>query len=143
VAVEEQGARLMAEPVAENVLILDVTVDFPVIGRQRFTYTLNEDTYRTQIAPARTFAQLRDVEAMRHAGLIKGGSLECAVVFDETGKAMNSEGLRFPDEPVRHKILDALGDLALANCRLYGRLTLEKPGHRVNNLLLRALVEGG
>jgi UDP-3-O-[3-hydroxymyristoyl] N-acetylglucosamine deacetylase len=139
VVVAEQGARLVAEPADDDTLILDVTVDFPVIGRQQVTYKLDEHTYRTDIAPARTFAQLQDVEKMRQAGLIRGGSLACAVVFNEAGHVVNEGGLRFPDEPVRHKILDALGDFALANRRLYGRFSLEKPGHALNNRLLQAL----
>ena len=97
------------------------------------------DSYAKEVARARTFGFMQDVEAMRAAGLGLGGSLQNAVVLDEF-KVLNSEGLRYDDEFVRHKVLDAIGDLYLLGNPLIGQYTAYKSGHALNNKLCRALL---
>jgi len=97
--------------------------------------------FRRELAKARTFCFEKDVEYMQSMGLAKGGTLENAVVFDENGKPLNEEGLRYKDEPLRHKALDAIGDLYMAGYRIIGHFNLTRPGHEMNNRLLRAILE--
>ena len=121
---------------------LDFTIDFPhpVFGSENrhvvvdFAY----DSYTKEVARARTFGFMQDVEAMRAAGLGLGGSLQNAVVLDEF-RVLNSEGLRYDNEFVRHKVLDAIGDLYLLGHPLIGQYTAYKSGHALNNKLARAL----
>jgi UDP-3-O-[3-hydroxymyristoyl] N-acetylglucosamine deacetylase len=117
---------------------LDISIDFalPAIGKQSFGTDLTADQFTREIAPARTFCMARDIEKMRTSGLALGGSEENALVFNEDGPAPGQH-LRFPDEPVRHKLLDAIGDLALAGHRLQGAYLANRPGHALTNLLLR------
>jgi UDP-3-O-[3-hydroxymyristoyl] N-acetylglucosamine deacetylase len=119
---------------------LSLTIDFPApaIGRQSMSVTLDEDTFKTRLACARTFALAPEIEALRAAGLAQGGSLDNAVVVDGAA-VLNPGGLRYADEFVRHKLLDAVGDLALAGAPLVGRFAGHKSGHALNNRLLRAL----
>jgi UDP-3-O-[3-hydroxymyristoyl] N-acetylglucosamine deacetylase len=98
-----------------------------------------EHSYVREIARARTFGFMQDVEAMRAAGLGLGGSLQTAIVLDET-KVLNSEGLRFDNEFVRHKVLDAIGDLYLLGHPLIGQYSAYKTGHALNNKVARALL---
>lgn len=120
---------------------LDVTVEFghPRIGAQRFTGRAAGDVFRTEIAPARTFGFLRDADALRAAGLARGASLENTVVYDDHG-VMNPGGLRWPDEAVRHKALDAVGDIALLGAPLLGKLTTYRAGHSLHRDLIEALL---
>jgi UDP-3-O-[3-hydroxymyristoyl] N-acetylglucosamine deacetylase len=101
---------------------------------------LTPQTFLTEIADARTFGFLADVETMRAAGLGLGASMDNAVVVD-AGRVVNPEGLRFDDEFVRHKLLDAIGDLALAGAPICGRFVADQPGHALNALLVRALLD--
>jgi UDP-3-O-[3-hydroxymyristoyl] N-acetylglucosamine deacetylase len=118
----------------------DVAIDFPepAIGRQRVVFDLDADDYGDAIAPARTFGRLKDVKAMRRRGYGRGASLENAVAVDGA-RVVNPEGLRFPDEFARHKLLDAIGDLALAERPIIGLYRSHKGGHRLNYRLLAAL----
>jgi UDP-3-O-[3-hydroxymyristoyl] N-acetylglucosamine deacetylase len=122
---------------------LDFTIDFPhpVFGSENRHVVLDfaEHSYVKEVARARTFGFMQDVEAMRAAGLALGGSLNNAIVLDET-RILNSEGLRFDNEFVRHKMLDAIGDLYLLGHPLIGQYTAYKPGHALNNALARALL---
>ncbi len=121
-------------------LDLDVAIDFPdaAIGRQSMTLRLSPENFREAVAPARTFGRLSDVEKLHAMGLAKGGSLDNAVVVDG-GKVLNPGGLRMENEFVAHKLLDAMGDLALAGVALHGRYIANRPGHGLTNKLLRAL----
>lgn len=103
------------------------------IGRQRIELELNPESYCSEIGPARTFGFITDVDYLRRAGLIRGGSLENAVVLDESG-IVNSE-LRFPNEFVRHKMLDLLGDISLIGRPIIGHLYAEKAGHAIHAAL--------
>jgi UDP-3-O-[3-hydroxymyristoyl] N-acetylglucosamine deacetylase len=121
-------------------LELSLAIDFAAsaIGRQAYTMSLTPANFALNLAPARTFTQAAEVEALRAAGLARGGSLANAVVVDGA-KILNPEGLRFADEFVRHKMLDVIGDLALAGAAISGRFVGNRTGHALNNLLLRAL----
>ncbi len=125
-------------------LKLDLTFDFPhpVFGSENRHVVIDfaEDSYVREVARARTFGFMQDVEAMRAAGLGLGGSLQNAIVLDET-KVLNSEGLRYDNEFVRHKLLDAIGDLYLLGHPLIGQYTAARTGHYVNNLAARALLD--
>jgi UDP-3-O-[3-hydroxymyristoyl] N-acetylglucosamine deacetylase len=116
-------------------------IEFPtaVIGRQRVDLAMDEYAFRREIAECRTFGFLKDVEALRQLGLARGGSLENAVVIDGD-QILNPEGLRRPDEFVRHKALDAIGDLYVLGAPVIGRYEGVLAGHGLNNRLVRALV---
>ena len=119
---------------------LDVEIDFenPVIGRSRKAMDLTPAAYRREIAPARTFGMMKDVERYWKAGFALGASLDNTVAVGETA-VVNPEGLRFSDEFVRHKFLDAVGDLALAGLPLQGAYRSYCGGHRMNVGILEAL----
>jgi len=119
---------------------LDVEIDFstPVIGRQRRTVDLSPSLFRREISRARTFGFMRDVEKLWSAGFALGASLENTVAIGEDG-IINPEGLRYADEFVRHKILDAVGDLSLAGLPLLGTYRSYCGGHRLNFAVLEAL----
>ncbi len=123
-------------------LDLDVTIRFadPAIGVQRRRVQLTQHSFLTEIADARTFGFLSDVEKMRAAGLGRGASMANTLVVD-AGRVVNPEGLRFDDEFVRHKLLDAVGDLALAGGPICGRFVADQPGHALNARLVRALLD--
>ncbi|GBF58911.1 UDP-3-O-acyl-N-acetylglucosamine deacetylase [Candidatus Phycosocius bacilliformis] len=120
---------------------LDVTVEFATraIGRQRVVFDCTPQNFASGLGSARTFGFLHQVEAMQAKGLALGGSLENAVVIDGDD-IVNQEGLRFGDEFVRHKALDAVGDLALAGAPIKGRYVAERAGHEMNVALVRALL---
>ncbi len=121
---------------------LDITIDFDdaAIGRQRYAAPVTPEAFAADVAEARTFAFLHEVEAMRAAGLARGGSVDNCVVVDD-GEVVNLGGLRRQDEFVRHKWLDALGDLFVAGRAFEGRYVAHKTGHALNNAALRALLE--
>ncbi len=125
---------------SEEGFSLDVEIDFPheAIGRQRYTFASTEAGFRQSVARARTFGFLKDVEALRSIGLARGGSLANAVVIDDDG-IMNEDGLRHPDECARHKALDCMGDFFLAGCHIQGHVKISRPGHAINNKLMKAL----
>ncbi len=123
-------------------LKVSCTIEFPTpaIGRQEIHLDVNEQSFMRELSRARTFGFLKDVEAMRARGLARGGDLTNAVVLDHQG-VMNPEGLRYPDEFVRHKALDALGDLVTLGHPLMGHVVLYKAGHDMMNRLVRLLLE--
>jgi UDP-3-O-[3-hydroxymyristoyl] N-acetylglucosamine deacetylase len=121
-------------------LDMALSIDFPAvaIGRQALSLRLTPENFRQELARARTFALAEEIDQLRAAGLAQGGSLENAVVVDQA-RVLNHTGLRMPDEFVRHKLLDAVGDLALAGAPLRGRFTAHRSGHTLNHQLLEAL----
>jgi len=123
---------------------LDFTIDFkhPAVDKtgQRFVVDFAEHAYRSEIGRARTFGFAHEVEALREMGLARGGSLDNAIVLDEH-RILNNEELRYDDEFVRHKILDAIGDLYLIGYPIVGAYLAQKSGHALNNALLRKLLE--
>lgn len=134
-------ARFEPLKAGETGCYFDIRIDFPnqAIGEQTFQFHLRGSAFAEHLANARTFGFLAEVDALRKIGLARGGSLDNAVVLNDEG-IMNPEGLRSADEFVRHKLLDAVGDLALAGGRIYGRYSANLPGHEMNNRLLRALL---
>lgn len=121
---------------------IDISIDFEhkAISRQVATYDFSRMTFKHMLSRARTFGFEHEVEMLRKMGLARGGSLHNAIVIGEDG-VLNREGLRFNDEFVRHKALDAIGDLYLAGAPLLCRVKASRPGHSVNNQVLRALFE--
>jgi UDP-3-O-[3-hydroxymyristoyl] N-acetylglucosamine deacetylase len=123
--------------------VLDFTIDFPhpVFGVENRHVVIDFalHSYTKEVSRARTFGFMQDVEAMRSAGLALGGSLQNAVVLDET-RVLNSEGLRYDNEFAKHKVLDAIGDLYLLGHPLIGKYTAFKSGHALNNAVSRALL---
>jgi UDP-3-O-[3-hydroxymyristoyl] N-acetylglucosamine deacetylase len=118
-----------------------VDFDHPAIGRQRIdNLTLDDDTFEREIARARTFGFLRDVEALWRAGLARGGNLENTVVMDDQ-TVLNREGLRYRDEFVRHKILDLVGDLSLIGMPISGHVIADRGGHALHQALVRAILD--
>ncbi len=136
----ERGAAFAELRPGEHGLSLDVEIDFAagVIGRQKKAIELTPETFRRELSRARTFGFLRDVERLWKAGFALGASLENTVALDGE-RVLNPEGLRFPDEFVRHKMLDAVGDLALAGAPLIGKYRSFRGGHKMNVAVLEAL----
>jgi UDP-3-O-[3-hydroxymyristoyl] N-acetylglucosamine deacetylase len=120
---------------------IDCTIDFahPLIGVQHRSLTLNNGSFARDIASARTFGFIEEVEALRRANLIRGGSLDNAIVLTKHGM-LNENGLRFADEFVRHKILDIIGDLALLGMTILGRVCAERSGHLLHAALMSSLL---
>jgi UDP-3-O-[3-hydroxymyristoyl] N-acetylglucosamine deacetylase len=113
-------------------------LSYPVIGEQSFVFSFSRDGFRREIAPARTFGFVKELDALHAMNLARGASLENTLALDDSG-VVNKERQRFADEFVRHKILDAIGDMALAGAPLIARFEGRKSGHATNNALLRAL----
>jgi len=122
-------------------LTVDYEIDFahPLIGRQRISFTLNPKSFLELLSGARTFCFYEEVDQLREMGLIRGGSLDCALVLQANG-VMNPNGLRYPDEFCRHKALDLIGDLALVGRRVVGHIVAQRAGHALHTeLVLRLL----
>lgn len=109
------------------------------IGEQRLSIDINEETFARELAPARTFGFLKDIEYLRTNGLAKGGSLDNAIILGENG-ILNATGLRFKDEFVRHKVLDSIGDFSLLGFPIYGHIIASKSGHATNVKFLKKLL---
>jgi UDP-3-O-[3-hydroxymyristoyl] N-acetylglucosamine deacetylase len=135
----ENGAG--ASLVPSEIFQVSFTIDFdhPVVGCQSLDYDYSPESFRSEIAFARTFGFLQDVQMMVDQGLALGGSLENAVVVGDN-KVLNPEGLRSPDEFVRHKILDTIGDLSLLGIPIIGAYSGYKAGHRINRLLMQEVL---
>jgi UDP-3-O-[3-hydroxymyristoyl] N-acetylglucosamine deacetylase len=139
--VEIRDGDKLARLEPANAFSIDFTADFdhPLITNQAFRVTLNDRAFEREVARARTFCFRKDIERMQAAGLAKGGSLENAIVVDEFS-ILNPDGLRYPDEFARHKVLDAVGDLALFGMQVVGALTAVKSGHALNQALVRKVL---
>jgi UDP-3-O-[3-hydroxymyristoyl] N-acetylglucosamine deacetylase len=120
---------------------VEVEIDFanPVIGRQSYVLDLSPERFRREISRARTFGCMNDVARLWSAGFALGASFENSVVFDDT-RLLNTEGLRYTDECARHKVLDVIGDLALAGLPLLGAYRSVRGGHKLNHAVLTALM---
>ena len=126
-----------------DALRISYAIDFahPWIGRQSLEIPcLDEEAFERELAAARTFGFAHEVEALRDAGLARGGNFDNTVVLDET-RVLNAEGPRWPDEFVRHKVIDLVGDLALLGASLHAHIQVEKGGHRLHHRLVQALVD--
>jgi UDP-3-O-[3-hydroxymyristoyl] N-acetylglucosamine deacetylase len=142
VEVKEGDKWVRFEPF--NGFKLTMSIDFahPIFDKKRQSVTVDFSTtsYTKEVSRARTFGFMQDVETMRSQGLALGGSLDNAIVMDEY-RVLNTDGLRYEDEFVKHKVLDAIGDLYLLGHPLIGAFSGHKSGHALNNLLLRRLLE--
>ncbi len=136
----KEGKRVALKP--SNHIIYDFSIDFehPAIGQQTFRFDYSIEEYKENISRARTFGFLHEVQYLRSIGLALGGSMENAIVLDNT-KILNPEGLRYDDEFVRHKILDAIGDMALLGYTLVGEYGAHAGSHHLNHLLTKKLYE--
>ena len=139
VRVEENGC--WGEILPHSGFHLDVEIDFssPLIGRQRIAFEMTPGVFRQELSRARTFGFMSDVEKLWKMGLALGADLTNTVAIGD-GKVMNREGLRYPQEFVRHKMLDAVGDLSLAGAPLLGAFRSYKGGHRLNSMVVQALL---
>lgn len=135
---EDKGRKVTLSPSSIPVYAGQIDYSNPAIGSQRYEIKLVNGNFKHDLADCRTFCLLRDVEMMQANGLALGGSLDNAVVVDDNG-IMNKEGLRCHDEFIRHKLLDAIGDLSLAGGLVLGAYEGIRAGHEMNNLALRAL----
>jgi UDP-3-O-[3-hydroxymyristoyl] N-acetylglucosamine deacetylase len=135
VSLKENGKQVTVYP--SDRFKISCTIDFehPLIGEQSLSLEMTDEMFESAISRARTFGFLHEVEYMKRFGLAQGGSLENAVVIDKD-KILNEEGLRFPDEFVRHKILDCLGDFSLLGMPILGHLFVHKSGHAFNHAFL-------
>lgn len=124
-----------------DTLKIKYTIDFPskVIGRQSYSINVNPQSFIDEIAYARTFCEYKDIEKMRSMGLIKGGSLDNAIVVDDLN-IINDKPLRYIDEFVRHKILDSLGDISLIGYNVIGEFEFYKSGHNINHSLIEKIL---
>jgi len=139
IEVVEGDKRAVLLPSDRFEVAFEIAFDSAPIGRQRVDLEITEESFREELADCRTFGFLKDVEALRAAGLARGASMENAVVLDGD-RVLNPEGLRRPDEFVRHKALDAVGDLYVAGLPLLARFEGLYAGHGLNNLLVRELM---
>jgi UDP-3-O-[3-hydroxymyristoyl] N-acetylglucosamine deacetylase len=139
VEIVEGDKRATLSPCDRFEVSFEIRFPTAAIGRQAIDLAMDEHAFRTELADCRTFGFLHEVEALRAIGLARGGSLENVVVI-EGDRVLNPEGLRRPDEFVRHKALDAIGDLYLLGGPILGRFEAELAGHGINNQLVRALL---
>jgi UDP-3-O-[3-hydroxymyristoyl] N-acetylglucosamine deacetylase len=138
VTVEEGKSKASIGPADGFVVDIEIAFNHKLIATQKARYDFTKTTFKQSLARARTFCFARDVEAMRSMGLGLGGSLHNAIVLGEDD-IMNEGGLRYADEFVRHKALDCVGDYLLAGAQLKGRVETVRPGHGINNKLMRAV----
>lgn len=135
---DDKGNTVSLEPADD--LYINFVIEFPskIVGRQEFNNIINKDIFTKEIAPCRTFCEKYQIDYLQSIGLIKGGSLDNAVVLDgET--ILNPDGFKVKNECVNHKVLDAIGDMYTAGFPILGKLSAYKTGHYHNNLLLKAL----
>jgi len=133
------GKRIVATPGYGLKISYIIEYEHPLIGRQEFSFSLQDQSFVENLCKARTFAFLNEVETMRAKGLALGGSLDNALVLDSSG-VVNNTGLRYADEPVRHKTLDFLGDLGLMPHPITGHFQVYCSGHAMNNMFCRHLL---
>ena len=139
IALSRGDKRIALYPSDHFKVTYSIAFDHPLLRHQSRTIRLNEETFVDEIAPARTFTFLKEVEMLRQQGLALGGSLENAVVIGDTGVLNN--GLRFEDEFVRHKILDVIGDMALVGHPIVGHLVAHRGGHALHTAFAAQVLE--
>jgi UDP-3-O-[3-hydroxymyristoyl] N-acetylglucosamine deacetylase len=132
---------IIATPSDQFQVHCEIDYPHPRVGKQKYSWALKNGSFGRDIAKARTFGFLKDVGKLREIGLIRGGSLSNAVVFDDR-EMLNVGGFRYSDECVRHKILDFIGDLALTGSPVLGRFEIRKAGHALHNCFLNELMDG-
>ena len=137
----EEGDKFV-EVIPEPCFKITCSIDFdhPLIGKQALTYDRAKNNFEREISHARTFGFVRDLELLKRFSLGKGGSLDNAIVMDND-KVLNPDGLRYPDEFVRHKLLDSLGDLSLLGMPIQGHIVSHKSGHTLNHKFIQKLLD--
>ncbi len=117
-----------------------IDFDHPLIGKQELFFDLSIDDFESKISNARTFGFIQDLELLKKFSLGKGGSLDNAIIIDKD-RILNDEGLRYPDEFVRHKLLDSLGDFSLLGMPIQGHIVTHKSGHTLNHLFIKKFLD--
>ena len=140
IALSQGDKRIALYPSEHFKVTYSISFDHPLIRHQSRTMKISEETFVEDIAPARTFGFLKEVEMLRQRGLALGGSLDNAIVLGETG-VLNQNALRFEDEFVRHKILDAIGDLSLVGYPVIGHLVAHRAGHALHTAFAARILE--
>jgi UDP-3-O-[3-hydroxymyristoyl] N-acetylglucosamine deacetylase len=139
VSVEDRGKKITILPANSFAVSCEVEFPHPMLGKQSLDLEITAEGYAREISPARTFGFAKELDAMRNMGLIRGASLDSAVCFTETG-VMNEGGLRFPDEPCRHKVLDLIGDFALLGRPILGHVIAERAGHALHVAMVHKIM---
>lgn len=140
IKVADEDKYIFLLPSEEAELSINYSIDFshPFLAKQSFSRPFSKDVFRKELGSARTFGFLKDVEMLRANGLAKGGSLDNAIVIGDT-EILNEGGLRYPDELVRHKVLDLMGDIALVGTPIIGKLIAYRSGHSLNHKLAQEI----
>lgn len=141
VVVKDGDSSIVATPCDHFQVHYEIEFPHPRVGKQEYSWELKNGSFGREIAKARTFGFLKDVLRLQQMGLIRGGSLSNAVVFDEN-EVLNVNGFRYSDECVRHKILDFIGDLALTGVPVLGKFEVRKAGHTLHSRFLTKLMDG-
>jgi len=136
IMLKENGKAVCVYPSPEFKVTYSIAYPHPLIKEQTYSLTISEDTFEKEISWARTFGFIQEIEYLKHYGFAKGGSLDNAIVLDQDD-ILNTDGLRYPDEFVRHKILDCLGDFSLLGLPIMGHIVVEKSGHAFNHQFLK------
>jgi UDP-3-O-[3-hydroxymyristoyl] N-acetylglucosamine deacetylase len=136
IILEENGKSVGIYPGSERRITYTIVFNHPLVQTQSLSINLSGDEFENEIAPARTFGFYHEIEYLRKFGLARGGSLDNAVVLDQE-KILNPGGLRYPDEFVRHKILDCIGDFSLLGMPIMGHIKVYKSGHEFNHEFLK------
>ncbi|MCE5195220.1 MAG: UDP-3-O-acyl-N-acetylglucosamine deacetylase [Nitrospiraceae bacterium] len=139
VILEDGNSEIAAFPYEGRKITFRIHFNHTLLGEQTMTIELNEENFVKELAPARTFGFMRDVEHLRANGLAKGGSYDNAVILGDEG-VLNKTGLRFNNEFVRHKILDLIGDISLIGYPIYGHIVANKAGHSTNVKFVKKLL---
>jgi len=137
--VEDGNRSITIHPSRELKITYTIDFDHPLLKNQRYVMRFSGGDFVREISRSRTFGFLKDIQLLRENGLAMGGSLDNAIVIDDF-RVLNEDGLRYPDEFVRHKILDFLGDLAILGCPVIGHFVVKKSGHFLNQVMLRELI---
>lgn len=141
VIIKEEDKFIRIDPAPYTAITYIMDYDHPLLGKQIFSYYYSSESFIKDIAPARTFGFLRDVAHLHAQGLGKGGSLDNVVILSDMD-VLNGEGLRYENEPIRHKVLDLIGDMSLLPCSFTGHIVAYKSGHDLNRRLVLELMEG-
>jgi len=136
---EDGHSEVTALPYEGRKITYRILFNHHLLGEQKLSIELTEENFAKEIAPARTFGFVKDVEYLRANGLAKGGSLENAIILGDNG-VLNKSGLRFKDEFVRHKILDFIGDISLIGFPIYGHIVANRAGHSTNVKFVKSLL---
>jgi UDP-3-O-[3-hydroxymyristoyl] N-acetylglucosamine deacetylase len=140
VRVADQDKFVEVQPAPCFKITCSIEFDHPLIGKQTITFDRTKDNFEKEISHARTFGFIQDLEVLKKFSLGKGGSLDNAIVIDRD-RILNSEGLRYPDEFVRHKLLDSLGDFSLLGMPIQGHIISHKSGHTLNHRFIEKLLD--